>query len=152
MSERPPSYPIQNPLTLVMKAKSAESWAELRRAVERVQSLPEDKNPIVIALNKIGTVHFARFVFLEDARQLMVITTYDGEFEKYINEFVNQIGDVFNNLLTYVADAPPLPVQTYRQEFLNYIRASDLGCVGQFYSAYPNNTVFDILAMSSDRT
>lgn len=43
MSERLPSYPIQNPLTLVMKAKSAESWVELRRAVERLQSLPDDK-------------------------------------------------------------------------------------------------------------
>lgn len=149
MTEKPPSQPIQNPLTLVMKAKSVESWAGLRGAVETLQSLPDDKNKVVIALNKIGTVHFARFAFLEDTHQLLVITTYDGDFEKYINEFVNQIGEVFNALLAYVADAPPLPVQTYRKEFMDYIRARDLRCVGKFYSAYPDTTVFTILDMES---
>ncbi|MGH3930009.1 MAG: hypothetical protein ACRDTF_08545 [Pseudonocardiaceae bacterium] len=151
MTEQPPSKPIQNPLTLVMKAKCPESWTELRHAVENLQALPDDKNPIVMALNKIGTVHFARFAFLEDARQLLVITTYDGDFETYINEFVNVIGDIFNALLAHVADAPPLPVQTYRQQFLDYIRAGDLRSVGNFYSAYPDNTVFDILNMTGGR-
>lgn len=151
MTEQPPSQPIQNPLTLVMKAKSAESWTELRRAVENLQAEPDDRNPIVLALNKIGTVHFARFAFLEDAQQLLVITTYDGDFETYINEFVNVIGNVFNALLTHVADAPPLPVQTHRQEFLDYIRAGDLRSVGNFYSAYPNTTVFDVLDTTGSR-
>lgn len=149
MTEQPQSQPIQNPLTLLMKAKSAASWAGLREAVEHLQSLPDDKNPVVSALNKIGTVHFARFAFLEDAQQLAVITTYDGDFETYINEFVNKIGDIFNTLLTYVADAPPLPVQTHRQEFLEYIRTGDIRCVGRFYSAYPDHTVLDVLDMVS---
>lgn len=148
MTEQPPSQPIQNPLTLVMKAKSAESWTELRHAVETLQSMPDDENKIVLALNKIGTVHFARFAFLEDTQQLLVITTYDGDFETYINDFVNVIGDIFNALLAYVADAPPLPVQEHRQEFLDYIRAGDLRSVGKFYSAYPNTTVFDVLNMA----
>lgn len=152
MIEQPPAQPIQNPLTLVMKAQSAESWAGLRQAVEHIQSLPDDKNPIVIALNKIGTVHFARFAFLEDQQQLLVITAYDGDFATYINEFINEIGDVFNTLLEYVADAPPLPVQTYRQEFLEYVRARDLRAVGTFYSAYPNHTVLDLLDMASARS
>lgn len=151
MTEQSSSQPIQNPLTLVMKAKCAESWAGLRHAVEHLQSLPDDKNPIVIALNKIGTVHFARFAFLEDTQQLAVITTYDGDFEKYINDFVNHIGDIFNALLAYVADPPPLPVQKYRQEFLEYIRAGDLRCVGKFYSAYPDTTVFDVLDTAGAR-
>lgn len=151
MNEQPPSQPIQNPLTLVMKAKSAESWAELRHAVETLQSVPDDENKIVMALNRIGTVHFARFAFLEDAQQLLVITTYDGDFETYINEFVNVIGDIFNKLLALVADAPMLPVQSNRQEFLDYIRAGDLRCVGNFYSAYPNTTVFDVLAKTGGR-
>lgn len=147
MTEQSPSQRLQNPLTLMMKAKCEESWTELRRAVEHLQSLPDDKNPIVIALNKIGTVHFARFVFVEESRQLAVITTYDGDFDTYINEFVNEIGDIFNTLLSFVVDAPPLPVQTYRQEFLDYIRAADLRCVGNFYSAYPDTTVLDVLDM-----
>ena len=151
MSEQSSSQPIQNPLTLVMKGRSAESSAALRQLVEHLQSLPQDQNPIVAALNKIGTVHFARFAFLEDG-QLLVITTYDGDFTTYINEFINEIGEIFNKLLEHVQDAPPLPVQTYRQEFLEYVRCHDLRAVGTFYSAYPDHTVLDILDMASARS
>lgn len=132
-----PSPPVQNPLTMVMKVKSPEDYAALQKTVEHLQSLPPDKNPVTIALNKIVTVHFARFTFL-DNDQLAVITSYDGDFEVYINEFINEIGDVFNMLMEHVEEGPPLPVQTYRQEFLRYIRAHDFGCAGTFYSAYPD--------------
>lgn len=141
--------PVQNPLTLVMTARSPEEFVKLKETVEHLQSLPQDKNPVVIALNKIGTVHFARFAFL-DHDQLAVITSYDGDFETYINEFVDEIGDVFNTLLSFVTDAPPLPVQEHRQEFLDYVRAFDRRAVGTFYSAYPDRTVLDILSASTD--
>lgn len=145
---QPQSQPVQNPLTLVMKAKSPEDFAALRQRVERLMSLPPDQNPVTVALNKIGTVHFARFAFL-DHDQLAVITTYDGDFEVYINEFTDEIGEVFDAILSHVENAPPLPVQTYRREFLDYIRAHDLRCVGTFYSAYPERTVLDILESTS---
>lgn len=151
MTEQSSAQPIQNPLTLVMKGKSPESFAELRQLVEHIQSLPQDQNPIVAALNKIGTVHFARFAFLGND-QLAVITTYDGDFATYINEFINEIGEIFNQLLAHVQDAPPLPVQTYRQEFLEYVRCHDLRAVGTFYSAYGDHTVLDILDMASVRS
>ena len=147
MTDQPPQ-PLQNPLTAVMTAKSPENYAALRQLVEHIQSLPPDQNPVIVALNKLGTVHFARFAFL-DNDQLAVITTYDGDFDVYINEFIDEIGDVFNSLLAHVADAPPLPVQTYRQEFLDYIRTVDRRCVGTFYSAYPEHTVLDIHDLAS---
>jgi hypothetical protein len=148
MTEQP-LQPVQNPLTLVMKAKSPDDYATLRQVVEDLQSLPPNQNPVTVALNKIGTVHFARFAFLGND-QLGVITTYDGDFGVYINEFIDNIGNVFNTLLTHVENAPPLPVQTYRQEFLDYIHTVDCGCVGTFYSAYPERTVRDILGSTND--
>jgi len=143
MTEQP-LPPVQNPLTLVMKAKSQEDYAALKQLVEHLQSMPPDQNPVTVALNEIGTVHFARFAFLGN-NQVGVITTFDGDFAVYINEFIDTIGDVFNALMAHVEDAPPLPVQTFRQEFLDYVRAANVGCVGSFYSAYPERTVFDIL-------
>lgn len=137
--------PVQNPLTLVMPIKSPEDLAALKATVEKLQSMPRDANPVITALDAIGTVHFARFVFFDDAH-LAVITTYDGDFDRYINGFVDHIGDVFNSLLPHMADAPPLPVQAHRQEFLDYVHRYDLGCVPPFYSAYPNRTVLDVLA------
>ncbi len=100
-----------------------------------------------VALGKIGTVHFARFTFLDDDSKLAVITSYDGRFDTYINEFVNEIGDVFDKILAHVADAPPLPVTVHRQEFLRYVADHDVPSV-DFYSAYPDLTVLDILALA----
>lgn len=147
MTEQP-SQPVQNPLTLVMKAKSSDDYTALRQLVEDLQSRPPDQNPVTVALNKLGNVHFARFAFLGND-QLGVITTYDGDFEVYIHEFIDNIGDVFNAILAHVENAPPLPVQAHRQEFLNYIRTVDCRCVGTLYSAYPERTVLDILGATS---
>jgi hypothetical protein len=147
-AERPADNQVQNPLTLVMTIRSTDDHRILQSKLGDLQSLPRDKNPVITALDKIATVHFARFVFLDETR-LAVITTYDGDFAAYINEFVDHIGDVFNDLLQHMADAPPLPVQQHRQEFLDYVLRNDLRCLGPFYSAYPERTVLDILNAGS---
>ena len=136
---------VQSPLTLVMPVRP-DARAALRAEVEQLQALPRDRNPVITALDAIGTVHFARFVFLEDDARLAVITTYDGDFERYIMDFVDHIGPVFDMLLRHMVDPPPLPVQQHPEEFLAYVRRHDLGCVGPFYSAYPTRPVIDIRA------
>jgi len=136
--------PIQSALTLVMPIESAEAARQLVQALQLVQRLPRSENPIMVALDKLGTVHFARFALLENDTRLAVITEYDGDFETYVNDFINEIGDVFNALLAFMADPPPLPVQTHRREFLEYVRAHDMGAVPPLYSAYPTATVLDI--------
>jgi hypothetical protein len=136
--------PVQSPLTLVMTVKP-EDREILRTKVHALQAMPPEKNPVTAALGQIGTVHFARFVHLDDDR-LAVITTYDGDFERYIMDFIDYIGPVFDDLLQHMVDAPDLPVEQHRQEFLGYVRKYDLTCVPPFYSAYPTRTVQDILA------
>lgn len=146
----PPPAPVQNPLTLVMTIKSPEDAAALVAMLNQIQAAPPAQNPIWAALTKLNIVHFARFVFLEHNTKLAVITTYDGNFEDYINDFIEEIGNVFNALLAHMAGAPPLPVQQYRKEFLDYVRANDLRCIEPFYSAYPKATVLDIKSALGD--
>ena len=141
----PNPAPEQNPLTLVMTIKSPQAAQELIGLLTQFDQMPRDKNPINVALDGLKTVHFARFVFLDNNTKLAVITTYDGTFEKYINDFVDHIGDIFNALLQRMTDAPPLPVQQNRDAFLAYVKANDLTCFGTFYSAYPQATVMDIV-------
>ena len=136
---------VQHPLTLVMTIKSPEDRVTLDATLQQLQGLPADRNPIATALDAIGTVHFARFVFLDETR-LAIITTYDGDFDVYVNEFVDHIGPVFDALLQHIADAPPLPAQEHRAEFLAFLTAHDLACIPPFYSAYPERTVLDIRA------
>jgi len=135
---------VQSPLTLVMNIKSPQAYEELKALLNQIQSAPPDKNPIMMALTALHNVHFARFVFLGNNTQLAVITTYDGTFDAYINEFIDAIGDIFNALLERMDGAPPLPVQKNRDAFLAYVRANDLRAIEPFYSAYPKATVLDI--------
>jgi hypothetical protein len=143
-----PSQPVvqavQNPLTLVMQIKSPAAYQELNGLLQQIQGAPQDKNPVWQALNQLRNVHFARFVFLSNNTHLAIITTYDGTFEAYINEFIDAIGDVFNALLERMSDAPALPVQQNRDAFLAYVKANDLRAIEPFYSAYPTATVLDI--------
>lgn len=137
---------VANPLTLVMKIKSAGDFQKLKALVEKLQSLPPNQNPIVVALNRLGTVHYARFAFIEE-RLLAVITTYDGSFEDYIDAFVDAIGKVFDQLLVHIDGAPPLPVENNRAAFLDFVRKHDLKSIGPFYSAYPELKTLDILTL-----
>ena len=41
------------------------------------------ENPIRIAMDKLKTVHFARFVFLSNYTELAIITSYDGSFDDW---------------------------------------------------------------------
>lgn len=142
---------VSNGLTLVMNIKSQESFLVLKGFLEGAAEQPPGENPIDKALNAIGKVHFARFVFLNEG-QLAVITTYDGSFLNYIQAFTDKIGDIFNLLLSHMKDAPPLPVQENLPEFAEYVEANDLSFGKQIYSAYPNMTVVDILGLASQKT
>ena len=137
---------VQNPLTLIMKIRSPVDYEQLHATLVGIQALPSDKNPVWAALELLKTVHFARFVFMENNTRLAVITTYDGKFEDYIADFTRVIGDIFNGLLAHMEDAPPLPVQQYPKEFLKYVFDNDLRGMPPFYSAYPKATVTDIHA------
>lgn len=143
-------HPVANPLTLVMKAKSPEDLQKLKQLVEGMQQLPPAKNPIVQALEKLGNVHFARFVFLDD--KLMVITTFDDDFDAYIDLFVDEIGDVFNAILKHVEGAPPGKVQDNREAFRKFVAEHDQEPAGDFYSAYPKLRVQDIKAFQRQAT
>jgi hypothetical protein len=135
----PTPPPRQSPLTCIMPIKSAEDF----RALSAL--LPAAKPAIDQALDVIGTVHFARFVFLGNNTQLAIITTYDGDFNRYIADFAQHIGPVFDQLFQHISDAPPLPVNKNVDDFVKYVFDHDVKATA-FYSAYPQLTVLDIKA------
>jgi hypothetical protein len=112
-------------------------------------------------LDAVGTVHFARiFVFQPNnpagvpSNLAAVITSYDGSFSDYIQDFVNQEGVAafFNQFLAAVddPDAPGLiPVTKNATAFAEFVQKYDAtnptNKWGQWYSAYPTLTVQNIL-------
>jgi hypothetical protein len=139
----PDPIPVQTPLTCIMPIRSPEGFQALAAL------LPIAKPKIDAALKVIGTVHFARFVFLQDNTQLAIITTFDGTFERYISDFASHIGPIFDLLFEHIESPPPTPVAKNTPEFIAWVQAHDAREVG-FFSAYPSLGVLDIQALASD--
>lgn len=147
---------MANPLSLIMPLKDGVDLKQLAGFVAQA------KPHIDHALSTIGTVHFARFVVLDASTsnlqpggpgpyKLAVITSYDSDFNTYIQDFVNNIGDVFDALLSMTADGASLvPVQQNVAAFTKYVAQNDASQNApnsefQMYSAYPC-TVQQVLA------
>lgn len=139
--------PVASSLNLIMTAKSDQDYIQLKGLIAGLQALPPERNPIAKALEGIGLVHDARFVFLQ-GNQIAVITTFDGDFDRYIDLFVDEIGDVFNLILPHIKDAPAGDVtKDKRDEFHKFLQDNNVPPAGAMYSAYPDLTVQAIKAL-----
>ena len=134
---------VQSPLNLrltIAKGKNLEIIGYL--------AIPEHSKAINDGLAAVGTVHFARFLpdagFLSgNSQTLWVLTEFDGTFDQYIQDFVKQMGPIFDKLLSFVVDPPPLPVEGNVKAFEAWVDAHNEK--SNLYSAYPTLTVQTIL-------
>jgi len=145
--------PVQSPLTALFPVK-ADAVDALRQ-----QLITNPINPA--GLDAVGTVHFARiFVFQPNnpagvpSNLAAVITSYDGSFADYIQDFVNQEGVAafFNQFLSVIDDPTEttlIPVTKNATAFAEFVQKYDVtnpvNQWGQWYSAYPTLTVQNIL-------
>ena len=72
------SHPVQTLLTLVLTLKSGQDFQALAKALQQKQA----DGSLAEVLDRISTVHFARFVFLENNAKLAIITTFDGRLRR----------------------------------------------------------------------
>jgi hypothetical protein len=145
--------PVQSPLTALFPIKAA--YVDALR-----QQLIND--PISgEGLDAVGTVHFARiFVFQPNnpagvpSNLAAVITSYDGSFSAYIQDFVDQpsVAAFFDTFLAAIDDpaaAGLIPVTKNAAAFATFVQKYDVtnpvNKWGQWYSAYPTLTVQNIL-------
>lgn len=87
------------------------------------QALFEATEEVLVGLNNVGTVHFARFDFVDG--NLCMFSIYDGDFTSYIRDFIASIGSVFDAVVALVKDPPPLPVALHVDEFIEWVRVHD---------------------------
>jgi hypothetical protein len=134
---------VQSPLNLMLTVAEGQNQAILAYVFS--QSVVIDAG-----LNAVGTVHFARFLpepgFTSNpptSQILWVLTEYDGTFDQYIQDFVSQMGKVFDTLLSYVVNPPPFPVEDNMAAFGQWVSSHNQP--SNLYSAYPTCTVQTIL-------
>lgn len=124
---------MASPLTLLMPVIPGTSLTTIAATLQKYQ--PQ----LDAALTSIGTVHYARTLLLDastanlqpsgktgDSYVIAIITEYDGDFSAYIQDFVSQVGAVFDALLQFVVGGPALiPVANNVQAFDAFITLND---------------------------
>ena len=143
-----PDNQVSNGLNLTLELKDPRRMLLLLGAIALLRKQTD------AALKELHFVHFARFLPTRDSRALLVITEYDGALQPYVMDFAASISQVFSAILSFVKDAPRLPVHEYPDEFWAFIEKNNkvLPCVDPWplYSAYPEKTVLDILGPRTD--
>jgi hypothetical protein len=134
--DQPLGGQVQSGLNLCLPLKAPVQMPVLLKLIKSQQ------HGINAALAGLNYVHFARFVPSPDGSILWVITTYDGDLEPYVMDFVGVLGDAFTSILYFIRGAPPLPVSRYPREFMDFIKGHNLPI--PVWSAYPSRTVIDI--------
>ena len=93
----------------------------------------------VQAPDRVGSVHDMRYVFLDNDTRILFATTYDGEWDPYVDDFATQIPDeldvVFCNCEGWPGVRSPA-VKDYIAKYQVTARA--------WYVARPNLTVRDV--------
>ena len=101
------------------------------------------------ASDSIGTLHVAHWVAFEH-NHIGFFTVFDGDMEKYFQDFADKTSFVFNALFPRVVGGPPTPVEKNAQAFYQWGLDNNYPSIG-FYSAYPGLSVQDIRALLADR-
>lgn len=139
----PPPPPVQTPLTAIFTIAEpvAQNYEALKNGLSNSNNSP--------ALAGVGTIHFARFVFLDNNTKVAIITTYDGNFADYIADFVAVLSTFFDAILPLiVGGAAVVPVAKNEQAFADFVMTNDNPPIS-WYSAYPTLTVQNILHPAS---
>ena len=77
-------------------------------------------------------------------------TIFDGDFEKYIQDFADKTSFAFDTIFPHIVGAPPTPVAKNARAFYQWALDNNYPPIG-FYSAYPGLSVQDIQALLADR-
>ena len=100
------------------------------------------------ASDAIGTLHVAHFVPFEH-NHIGFFTVFDGDMEKYFQDFADKAAYVFDALFPHVIGAPPTPVGKNAHAFYQWGLDNNYPAIG-FYSAYPGLSVQDVRALLAD--
>jgi hypothetical protein len=99
-------------------------------------------------LARVGTIHFARWVFINQRRRLLFASNYDGSLETYMDDFINKVGWGLNLVFSNGVGYPTtrwliLDGSKDEQKFKDFLRRHELP-TNVWYKAYPGLTAFDL--------
>jgi hypothetical protein len=163
-----PNHPEQG--EQVWFSEAAGAWDGFALTVENQVQTPLNlwlplrspaQAPALIAFLKANTdgfhsgvlglryVHFARFVMAPGGEALMVMTSFDGDMQSYLMDFIATMAELFNGVMQYIANPPRLPVEKYPNDFWQFVAKQNLP--GGVIAAYPQLPVLEVLRNAGNR-
>jgi len=99
-------------------------------------------------LARVSTIHFARWVFVNDKRRVVFASNYDGSLDSYMDDFINKVGWGLNLAFSVGIGYPTtnwlvLDGSKNEQKFKYVLRRHELP-TEVWYKAYPGLTAFDL--------
>lgn len=98
-------------------------------------------------LARVNTIHFARWVFIDDKKRLFLASNYDGSLDSYMDDFINKVAFglnvVFSNGIGYpTTNWLLLDGAKDELKFKYYIRRHE-AATEVWYNAHPGLTALD---------
>jgi hypothetical protein len=116
-----PGDNVQRMMNLIMPLKDKSAVGRALAAL----AIAQNKDEIFAGLDNVGTVHFARFVIVDD--NICMFSVYDGDFTNYIRDFIATIGSVFDAVVGLVEGGDKvIPSAEHVDEFIDWVHDHDL--------------------------
>src|SRR3984957_13145737 len=122
-----------NEFTLICKLKSGGA-ERMRKLLADGFTGERQKNT-----DRIATVHDLRFVIFDNDTRVIFASTFDGDWESYINDFATIIPDEIDLLFHECVGYPGI----HSASIKDWIVKQQVTATA-FYSAYPDATVRDV--------
>src|SRR5262245_30949842 len=121
-----------NEFTLIMPLKPGGA-ERLRKKMETFGNQQQSNS------DRIGTLHDMRFVIFDNDSRLLFASTFDGDWDQYINDFASIVPDQIDFQFEEAEGYPGVR----SPDIKDYIVKHQVTATS-FYSAYPNATVRDV--------
>ena len=141
-------HDVTNPFTAIGAIKPGLFRLTIVRAVLWLLNFGNSQIYKVGRLARVGTIHFARWVVIDQGRRVVFCSNYDGSLDSYMDDFINKaafgLNLVFSNGVGYPTTRFLLLGGAQREEqFKTFLRrrqqATDV-----WYKAYPGLTAYDL--------
>ena len=145
-SQPPPAFRedvvAQNQLTLVTVVKPGHV-NQVRAVMAAIDSYAKRLSPPG-SLIGVSTIHFVKWLVIDDGRRLLMVSDYDGSWESYIDEFAEMILSGLDAIWTSSYGYPPdgaRDLPAFKRFLRTHQAPSEV-----FFSAYPNQTLLNIVS------
>ena len=124
-----------NEFTLIMNLKPGGA----ERLRKKLASNSKFGNQNQGYADRIGTLHDLRFVIFDNDTRLLFATTFDDDWDAYIDDFAALLPELIDDVFEEVEDYPGIK----SPDIKDFIVKSQVTST-YFYSAYPDASVRDI--------